>query len=85
MDIARYHPSHLAIRPAHHFFFLQKININFTFYYTYTQNNSRCIKAARERISGSVQKSVTGVSKHRQHRCGLKDEVYMPIIRHACL
>ncbi|MEG0098271.1 MAG: hypothetical protein RR750_02655, partial [Citrobacter sp.] len=41
-----------------------------------TQNHSSCIKAARERIPGSIDCYVTWVSDGSQRRDSLKDEVY---------
>ncbi|EAN4944200.1 hypothetical protein EH071_01995 [Salmonella enterica] len=46
----------------------------------YTQNHSRCIAAAREEISGSIDNYVTGVSERSQQRGSLKDEVYNCLI-----
>ncbi|MER2473621.1 hypothetical protein [Photorhabdus laumondii] len=37
---------------------------------------SRCIAAARERIPGSIDNDVTGVSECRQQRGNLKDDGY---------
>ncbi|MCC8412068.1 hypothetical protein J8V45_04135, partial [Photorhabdus laumondii] len=38
---------------------------------------SRCIAAARERIPGSIENYVTGVSECSQHRSNLKDDGYI--------
>ncbi|WP_167405251.1 hypothetical protein [Photorhabdus bodei] len=42
----------------------------------YTLWISRCIAAARERIPGSIDNDVTGVSECRQQRGNLKDDRY---------
>ncbi|NDK94340.1 hypothetical protein [Photorhabdus sp. S14-60] len=42
----------------------------------YTQWISRCIAAARERIPGSIDNYVTGVSECSQQRSNLKDDGY---------
>ncbi|MCC8375168.1 MULTISPECIES: hypothetical protein [Photorhabdus] len=42
----------------------------------YTLWISRCIAAARERIPGSIDNSVTGVSECSQQRGNLKDDGY---------
>ncbi|KMW74725.1 hypothetical protein TI10_02910 [Photorhabdus luminescens subsp. luminescens] len=42
----------------------------------YTQWISRCIAAARERIPGSIDNYVTGVSECSQQRGNLKDNGY---------
>ncbi|MCC8374005.1 hypothetical protein GPY37_09300 [Photorhabdus kayaii] len=44
----------------------------------YTQWISRCIAAARERIPGSIDNDVTGVSECSQQRGNLKDDGYIP-------
>ncbi|EAN4946042.1 hypothetical protein EH071_11785 [Salmonella enterica] len=46
-------------------------------YHIYTQNLSRCIAAAREEISGSIDNYVTGVSERSQQTGSLKEEVYI--------
>ncbi|WP_275658206.1 hypothetical protein [Photorhabdus bodei] len=43
----------------------------------YTLWISRCIAAARERIPGSIDNYVTGVSECSQQRGNLKDDRYM--------
>ncbi|NDK94978.1 hypothetical protein GPY57_12165 [Photorhabdus laumondii subsp. laumondii] len=43
----------------------------------YTQWISRCIAAARERIPGSIDNYVTGVSECSQQRSNLKDDGYI--------
>ncbi len=43
----------------------------------YTQWISRCIATARERIPGSIENYVTGVSECRQQRGNLKDDGYI--------
>ncbi|MER2470809.1 hypothetical protein [Photorhabdus laumondii] len=43
----------------------------------YTQWISRCIAAARERIPGSIENDVTGVSECSQQRSNLKDDGYI--------
>ncbi|NDK99847.1 hypothetical protein [Photorhabdus bodei] len=45
----------------------------------YTLWISRCIAAARERIPGSIDSYVTGVSECSQQRGNLKDDRYNPI------
>ncbi|MER2474284.1 hypothetical protein [Photorhabdus laumondii] len=55
---------------------------------TYTLWISRCIAAARERIPGSIDNYVTGVSECSQQRSNLKDDGYiylMPIEECALL
>ncbi|MCC8465519.1 MULTISPECIES: hypothetical protein [Photorhabdus] len=42
----------------------------------YTQWISRCIATARERIPGSIDNDVTGVSECSQQRGNLKDDGY---------
>ncbi|MER2473168.1 hypothetical protein [Photorhabdus laumondii] len=42
----------------------------------YTLWISRCIAAARERIPGSIDNDVTGVSECSQQRSNLKDDGY---------
>ncbi|MCZ1250195.1 hypothetical protein EIL81_15180 [Photorhabdus laumondii subsp. laumondii] len=42
----------------------------------YTLWISRCIAAARERIPGSIDNDVTGVSECSQQRGNLKDDGY---------
>ncbi|MCC8376175.1 MULTISPECIES: hypothetical protein [Photorhabdus] len=42
----------------------------------YTLWISRCIEAARERIPGSIDNYVTGVSECSQQRGNLKDDGY---------
>ncbi|MGS0626591.1 MULTISPECIES: hypothetical protein [Photorhabdus] len=42
----------------------------------YTQWISRCIETARERIPGSIDNYVTGVSECSQQRGNLKDNGY---------
>ncbi|MCC8372932.1 hypothetical protein ABLB90_14265 [Photorhabdus bodei] len=42
----------------------------------YTLWISRCIAAARERIPGSIDNDVTGVSESSQQRGNLKDDGY---------
>ncbi|MCC8373141.1 hypothetical protein GPY37_08425 [Photorhabdus kayaii] len=42
----------------------------------YTLWISRCIAAARERIPGSIENYVTGVSECSQQRSNLKDDGY---------
>ncbi|NDK99548.1 hypothetical protein [Photorhabdus bodei] len=46
----------------------------------YTLWISRCIAAARERIPGSIDNYVTGVSECSQQRGNLKDDGYRVII-----
>ncbi|MDB6372697.1 hypothetical protein [Photorhabdus bodei] len=46
---------------------------------TYTLWISRCIAAARERIPGSIDNDVTGVSECSQQRGNLKDDGYISI------
>ncbi|NDK93858.1 MULTISPECIES: hypothetical protein [Photorhabdus] len=43
---------------------------------SYTQWISRCIATARERIPGSIDNDVTGVSECSQQRSNLKDDRY---------
>ncbi|MCC8465591.1 hypothetical protein [Photorhabdus bodei] len=43
----------------------------------YTLWISRCIATARERIPGSIDNYVTGVSECSQQRSNLKDDGYM--------
>ncbi|MER2474816.1 hypothetical protein [Photorhabdus laumondii] len=43
----------------------------------YTQWISRCIATARERIPGSIDNDVTGVSECSQQRSNLKDDRYI--------
>ncbi|OCA55632.1 hypothetical protein Phpb_01255 [Photorhabdus namnaonensis] len=43
----------------------------------YTLWISRCIAAARERIPGSIENYVTGVSECSQQRSNLKDDGYI--------
>ncbi|NDK93887.1 hypothetical protein [Photorhabdus sp. S14-60] len=45
----------------------------------YTLWISRCIAAARERIPGSIDNYVTGVSECSQQRSNLKDDGYKSI------
>ncbi|WP_165578182.1 hypothetical protein [Photorhabdus sp. RW14-46] len=47
----------------------------------YTLWISRCIAAARERIPGSIENYVTGVSECSQQRSNLKDNGYKRNIR----
>ncbi|WP_448511177.1 hypothetical protein [Photorhabdus sp. MH8.4] len=44
----------------------------------YTLWISRCIATARERIPGSIDNYVTGVSECSQQRGNLKDDGYIP-------
>ncbi|MCC8465630.1 MULTISPECIES: hypothetical protein [Photorhabdus] len=44
--------------------------------FIYTQWISRCIATARERIPGSIDNDVTGVSECSQQRGNLKDNGY---------
>ncbi|NDL49934.1 MULTISPECIES: hypothetical protein [Photorhabdus] len=44
--------------------------------YVHTLWISRCIAAARERIPGSIENYVTGVSECSQQRGNLKDDGY---------
>ncbi|NDK93383.1 MULTISPECIES: hypothetical protein [Photorhabdus] len=44
--------------------------------FIYTLWISRCIAAARERIPGSIDNYVTGVSECSQQRSNLKDDGY---------
>ncbi|MCZ1249494.1 hypothetical protein EIL81_11120 [Photorhabdus laumondii subsp. laumondii] len=46
----------------------------------YTQWISRWIAAARERIPGSIDNDVTGVSECSQQRSNLKDDGYIIIL-----
>ncbi|MCT8352261.1 hypothetical protein [Photorhabdus kayaii] len=46
-------------------------------YYIYTLWISRCIAAARERIPGSIENYVTGVSECSQQRSNLKGNGYI--------
>ncbi|NDK98598.1 hypothetical protein [Photorhabdus bodei] len=46
----------------------------------YTLWISRCIAAARERIPGSIDNYVTGVSECSQQRGNLKDDRYSTLI-----
>ncbi|WP_165577732.1 hypothetical protein [Photorhabdus sp. RW14-46] len=48
----------------------------------YTLLISRCIAAARERIPGSIDNYVTGVSECSQQRSNLKDDGYKIIKLH---
>ncbi|WP_146747391.1 hypothetical protein [Photorhabdus bodei] len=50
--------------------------------YGYTLWISRCIAAARERIPGSIDNYVTGVSECSQQRGNLKDDGYIIITVH---
>ncbi|MDB6373478.1 hypothetical protein [Photorhabdus bodei] len=43
----------------------------------YTQWISKCIAMARERIPGSIDNYVTGVSECSQQRSNLKDDRYI--------
>ncbi|MCC8374172.1 hypothetical protein ABLB90_10205 [Photorhabdus bodei] len=52
---------------------IQKVNND---RYQYTQWISRCIATARERIPGSIDNDVTGVSECSQQRGNLKDDGY---------
>ncbi|WP_165578266.1 hypothetical protein [Photorhabdus sp. RW14-46] len=61
--------------------FLQFIRQNILSYYT--QWISRCIAAARERIPGSIDNYVTGVSECSQQRSNLKDDGYILTIRNC--
>ncbi|MDC9614653.1 hypothetical protein PSI19_12415 [Xenorhabdus khoisanae] len=45
--------------------------------FNYTQWISSCVAAARERIPGSIDNYVTGVSECSQQRGNLKDEGYI--------
>ncbi|MGS0630101.1 MULTISPECIES: hypothetical protein [Photorhabdus] len=47
--------------------------------FIYTQWISRCIATARERIPGSIENYVTGVSECSQQRGNLKDNGYRQI------
>ncbi|NDK94338.1 hypothetical protein [Photorhabdus sp. S14-60] len=47
----------------------------------YTLLISRCIAAARERIPGSIDNYVTGVSECSQQRSNLKDDGYICFIK----
>ncbi|NDK96046.1 MULTISPECIES: hypothetical protein [Photorhabdus] len=47
------------------------------YYINYTLWISRCIAAARERIPGSIENYVTGVSECSQQRSNLKDDGYI--------
>ncbi|NDK99146.1 hypothetical protein [Photorhabdus bodei] len=49
----------------------------------YTLWISRCIAAARERIPGSIDNYVTGVSECSQQRGNLKDDRYKLIINQS--
>ncbi|NDK99968.1 hypothetical protein [Photorhabdus bodei] len=46
----------------------------------YTLWISRCIAAARERIPGSIDNYVTGVSECSQQRGNLKDDRYILLL-----
>ncbi|NDK93775.1 MULTISPECIES: hypothetical protein [Photorhabdus] len=46
---------------------------------SYTLWISRCIAAARERIPGSIDNNVTGVSECSQQRSNLKNDRYINI------
>ncbi len=46
-------------------------------FHIYTLWISRCIVTARERIPGSIDNYVTGVSERSQQRGNLKDDGYM--------
>ncbi|NDL48113.1 hypothetical protein [Photorhabdus laumondii] len=47
---------------------------------TYILWISRCIATARERIPGSIDNDVTGVSECSQQRSNLKDDGYIIIL-----
>ncbi|NDK94932.1 hypothetical protein [Photorhabdus sp. S14-60] len=47
---------------------------------TYTLWISRCMATARERIPGSIDNDVTGVSECSQQRSNLKDDGYIIIL-----
>ncbi|MER2472567.1 hypothetical protein [Photorhabdus laumondii] len=47
----------------------------------YTLWISRCIATARERIPGSIDNYVTGVSECSQQRGNLKDDGYIRMMR----
>ncbi len=47
--------------------------------FLYTQWISRCIATARERIPGSIDNYVTGVSECSQQRGNLKDDGYIEL------
>ncbi len=49
---------------------------------TYTLWISRCIATARERIPGSIDNYVTGVSECSQQRGNLKDDGYRYLIHY---
>ncbi|NDL00769.1 hypothetical protein [Photorhabdus bodei] len=55
---------------------LWPINLCGSIHIIYTQWISRCIATARERIPGSIDNYVTGVSECRQQRGNLKDNGY---------
>ncbi|MCC8374503.1 MULTISPECIES: hypothetical protein [Photorhabdus] len=53
--------------------------------FRYTLWISRCIATARERIPGSIENYVTGVSEYGQQRGNLKDDGYIPYLTpHFC-
>ena len=59
----------------HEFSFLQhKSRVAFI---AYKQNHASCIKALSEEILGSIDNSMTGVSKRSHRRGSLKDEVHI--------
>ncbi|WP_240002094.1 hypothetical protein [Photorhabdus bodei] len=58
---------------------IDKTLLNYQPDYIYTLWISRCIAAARERIPGSIDNYVTGVSECSQQRGNLKDDGYMPL------
>ncbi|MCC8463550.1 MULTISPECIES: hypothetical protein [Photorhabdus] len=49
-------------------------------FYLYTLWISSCIATARERIPGSIDNYVTGVSECSQQRGSLKDDGYISIL-----
>ncbi|NDK93292.1 MULTISPECIES: hypothetical protein [Photorhabdus] len=62
----------------------QKISFNCSLFITlsntlYTLWISRCIATARERIPGSMDNDVTGVSECSQQRGNLKDDRYISL------
>ncbi|MCC8466056.1 hypothetical protein [Photorhabdus bodei] len=56
---------------------MKEFLLNPFFLLVYTLWISRCIAAARERIPGSIENSVTGVSECNQQRGNLKDDGYI--------
>ncbi|WP_240002095.1 PIG-L family deacetylase [Photorhabdus bodei] len=65
--------------------FFTEYDENITSHYSHSAHNdnmytlwiSRCIAAARERIPGSIDNYVTGVSECSQQRGNLKDDGYI--------